>query len=283
MVAAVSLAAGCLGLAPLAKKAALAQGADPLALSVASTMTAAAIAVLPLLRPSRLPVVRATPASVWRGVFLVGAIGSGVVVLLGVVAMTETTATNRSVFQSMYPVATALCARLMLGESLRPGSYGLIALMSTGLVLMNSGPQGLVTGRAFWLLSATLPLIGIADVLAKRALEDADPRMLATGRLVFGALVLLGIAPWLEAREWRSLTGPWLWVGGAGAMMAAGMLGLYSAMARTEVSIAAAFMALAPVVTMAAEWLLLGTRFDPMQIGGLLIVAGGAVLLARRA
>lgn len=250
---------------------------------MASTATAAVLALVLALRPVRIRAALDTPAAVWRGVILVGAMGSGLVVVLGVLAMTETTATNRSLFQSMYPVATAVCARLLLGESPGRGAYAVIVAMSGGLALMNTGPEGLVIGPAFWLLASTLPLIGLADTLAKRALEDADPDFVASGRLAFGALVLLGIVPWLDAGAWGTLSDQWHWVLGAGAFMAGGMLGLYRAMERTKVSIAAALVALAPVVTLIAERLVLGTRFTPMQIGGLLVVVGGAVLLARRA
>ena len=51
----------------------------------------------------------------------------------------------------------------------------------------------------------------------------------------------------------------------------------------TVPALAAAFVGLAPVITGAAEWLVLGTRFSALQLTGLALVVGGAVVLARRA
>ncbi|MEJ2603864.1 MAG: EamA family transporter [Gammaproteobacteria bacterium] len=157
LVADVGLAGFCLGFAPLARKAALTAGAQPLPLAVASTGTAAAFAIAILVAGGSGSLRKSLPRRTWWHVLAVGAMGSGAVVLLSVLAMTETTATNRSLFQSMYPVATAIAARLLLGERLRLVAYAIIAVMSAGLFLMNTGPGGIVIGRPFWLLAATLP------------------------------------------------------------------------------------------------------------------------------
>lgn len=209
--------------------------------------------------------------------------GSGAVVLLSTLAMTETTATNRSLFQSMYPVATAIAARFLLAEQLRALAYAVILVMSAGLFLMNTGPGGIVISWPFWALAATLPLIGLADVYAKRTLGDADPRFVAAGRLFFGTAVLLAVLPWTAAGQWLALADVWLWITVAGLAMAGGMLGLYRAMDVAGASLAAAFVGLAPVITATAEWLVLGTGFSALQLIGLALVVGGAVVLAQRA
>ena len=278
----VALAAACLGLAPLAKKAALTAGAAPLPLSVATTAVAAVVALSPLLAAGPGRTLAGHGRGTWRHVFLVGAMGSGAVVLLSVLAMTETTATNRSLFQSMYPVATAVAARFLLAERLSAIAWLIIGVMSAGLFLMNTGPGGIVIGWPFWALAATLPLIGLADVYAKRTLRDADPRFVAAGRLFFGTAVLLAVLPWTAPAQWAALAAVWWWVIGAGVAMAGGVLGLYRAMQTAGASVAAAFVGLAPVLTATAEWLLLGTAFAPLQLAGLALVVGGAAALAFR-
>ncbi len=222
------------------------------------------------------------PPRAWLHVALVGAMGSGAVVLLAVYAMTETTATNRSLFQSMYPVATAIAARLLLGERLRPQAYAIIALMSLGLYLMNTGPRGPSIGLAFWLLAATLPLIGLSDVYAKRTLDDAHPGFVVTGRFLFGMLVLLAGLPFTTRPDWVSAAAQWPWLLAAGAAAAAGVLGLYRTMDRAGASLAASFVALAPVITALGERLLLAQEFSTLQLTGLVTVVGGAVALARQ-
>lgn len=223
----------------------------------------------------------AWPLRAWLNVALVGALGSGAVVLLAVYAMTETTATNRSLFQSMYPVATAIAARLLLGERLRPSAYAIIAFMCVGLFLMNTGPGGPSIGLAFWLLAATLPLIGLADVYAKRTLDDAHPGFVVTGRFLFGMLVLFAGLPFTDRPDWVAAAGQWPWLAAAGAATAAGVLGLYRTMDRAGASLAASFVALAPVITALGERVVLSQAFSGVQLAGIAVVVTGAVLLAR--
>jgi transporter family protein len=280
LIFSILLAAGGLGMAPLAKKAALTAGAAPLPLAFATVLIAAVTALLVLLAERGPRELVAPRPRAWLHVALVGALGSGAVALLAVLAMTGTTATNRGLFQSMYPVATAVAARILLGERLRAVAYAVIATMTLGLLAMNAEGGGLHLGRPFWLLVLTLPLIGLSDVYARRTLKDADPGFVTLGRLVFGAAALGLVVPWVEAAQWRELVGSAAWVLTAGLAMAAGLLGLYRAMNFAGASLGAAFAAMAPVVTVAAEWSLLGTAFTGLQLLGLLIVVGGAVVLA---
>jgi drug/metabolite transporter (DMT)-like permease len=215
-------------------------------------------------------------------VAVVGALGSGIVVLLSIFAMTGTTATNRALFQSMYPVATAVFARILLGEKLGAATYAVIAVMTAGLFLMNSSGGGVVLGPPFFLLAATLPLIGLADVYAKRSLADADPLFVAVGRLVAGSLVIGLVLPFASVPDWVTVLHAWPWVLLAGCAMAGGILGLYRAMDTAGASLAAAFAGLAPVVTAGLEWALLGAVFLPIQLAGIAVVIAGAVILAYR-
>jgi drug/metabolite transporter (DMT)-like permease len=274
------LAAVGLGVAPLAKKGALTAGAAPLPLAFATALVAALTALAVLLADRGVRGLTAPRCRAYLHVFLVGILGSGAVALLAVLAMTGTTATNRGLFQSMYPVATAIAARLFLGERLRRGAYAVIGGMTLGLLAMNAQQGGLHLGRPFWLLVLTLPLIGLSDVYARRTLQDADPGFVTLGRLVSGALGLALILPWVTSAQWAVLLGTGGWVAASGVAMAAGLIGLYRAMDTAGASLAAAFAGLAPVVTATAEWWLLGATFGIVQMLGIALVIGGAVLLA---
>lgn len=282
LAADIGLAVSGLGLAPLGKKAALTAGAGPLTLAIATTLVAALLAAVVLLVRHGTASLGRLGAGTYRHVAVVGVLGSGAVVLLSILAMTDTTATNRSLFQSMYPVATAIAARLLLGERLGRLAWLTVILMSFGLFLMNTGEAGLVIGRSFWLLAATLPLIGLSDVYARRTLRDADPAFVTCGRLIFGTLVLLLVLPLTDSAGWQRLLPLSPWVILAGIAMAAGALGLYRAMQTAGASLAAAFAGLAPVVTVTAEWLVLGASFSKLQLAGLVFVTGGAAVLASR-
>ncbi len=258
----------------------LVAGGSPLPLAIASSAVAAAVALLGLLAGGRRALRPPAPATVLH-LLLIGALGSGAVVLLGILAMTGTTATNRSLFQAMYPVATAVTARLLLREQLATGAWALIGVMAAGLVLMNSDAEGLVINRAFWMLAATLPLIGLSDVYARRTLAAIAPATVAAARLGFGAAFLLLALPFTPAGAWQGLGDQAIAVIGAGLAMAVGVLGLYRIMDRAGASRAAAFAALAPVVTAVAEAGLLGARFSALQLGGLALVVAAGIRLAR--
>jgi drug/metabolite transporter (DMT)-like permease len=272
-----------IGLAPLFKKAALSSGADPLPLAVATAAVGALIASGYVLTRDGATNFTQLDRATWLRLAAVGALGSGAVSLMSILAMTQTTATNRSLFQSMYPVATALAARLLLAERLTIPGYAVMTAMVGGLFLMNTGSGGLEIGRSFWLLAATLPLIGLSDVAAKRSLSAANPRLVAAARLVLGALFLLLVLPWTSRGQWAALAEVAGYVAAAGTCLAGGLIFFYRAMDLTKASVVAAFVSLAPVATATAEWAWLGQSFAEMQLAGLVIVVGGAALLARQA
>lgn len=91
--------------------------------------------------------------------------------LLVVQALTVTTATNRSLFQSAYPAATLLFAHVLPGGRLRIAQYAAVSLLMGGLLLINWDNDdalrfgfGFGFGSGFWLLLATLPLIRLRDI-----------------------------------------------------------------------------------------------------------------------
>jgi probable blue pigment (indigoidine) exporter len=218
-------------------------------------------------------------------VLSVGALGSGLVPLLAVLAMTETSASNRALFQSAYPAATAIAARLLLGERLPATAYAWIAAICSGLALVNVDFQStrLGIGWPFWALFATLPLIGLADVIAKRSLATLSPEVVAAGRAIGGAALLLFTLPLFGSGGLRSLAAALPWVVLAGICMAGFAVGLYQLFDRTRASIAASLIALAPLVTLAAELALLDAALRPVQALGFAIVLAAVLVLARRA
>lgn len=212
---------------------------------------------------------------------IVGLLTAGVVVLLNALALEQTTATNRSLFQALYPFATAIFAWGMLSERLRPLHYLLMAVAALGLFLMNRSSEGLELGRGFWMLTATLPLIGFSDAYAKRRMLQLGPSALTAGRFLFGALFLLATVPLSLGADWSVLGRTWPWLVLAGIASVAGVIGLYRAMQRNTATLAAMFASLSPLVTAALEWTILDTRFFAWQWAGILIVIAAAIVLAR--
>ncbi|MGY6587040.1 MAG: DMT family transporter [Wenzhouxiangella sp.] len=276
-----------LGAAPLVKKLALDAGAGPSTVALSTAIIAACVVFGWLLYRGQVDELRQLSRAEWLAILLVGAMGSGLVPLFGILALTETTASNRALFQSAYPVATALAARWLLGERLSLVAYGWIVLVCTGLVLMNvdlGQDNGIsLTGWPFWLLLATLPLIGLSDVIAKRSLKQATPEVVAAGRALGGLLILLVLLP--RVLPGLSALSPmaWVWTSLSGLSMGLFAIALYQVFQRAFASIAASLIALAPLLTLLAETTFLGLRLEALQWLGFAVVLLAVVGLARRA
>jgi len=273
-----------LAFAPLAMKMALSVGGSTLPVALVTALVAALLVCGWMLARNK---ARRLPRMPWlqrSSLLLVGALSAGLVPLFGIVAMTETSASNRALFQSAYPAATALAARFLLGERLGPLSYLLIALVCTGLVLMNiePGPGLSVLNWPFWLLLTTLPMIGLADVIAKRNLVDQPPEVVAAGRAVGGVLILTLALPWAFPDLGTTLQAAWHWMLLGGVCMGIFAVALYQVFDRTAASLAASLVALAPVLTLAAEATLLGVSLDAWQWAGFTLVLVALLWLSRR-
>nr|WP_136250306.1 DMT family transporter [Ningiella ruwaisensis] len=278
-----------LGITPLAKKMALDEGDAALSIALliafSTTLISGVLVFIWLTAKKQLVDLKRLSKKDWRAVLVVGALGSGLVPLLGIIAMIEASASNRALFQSAYPVATAIAARLILHERLNVLSYLWIGLIFIGLLLVNVQPDaGLASlNWTFWPLLATLPLIGISDVIAKKALSDLQPEIIAFGRALGGVLVLFLLVPWMftsiATTEWQT----WLWVLVAGACMGVFAVALYQVFDRTLATVAASLIALAPLLTLVLEVSLLSLELDLLQWSGFVLVLISVLLLLRKA
>ncbi|MEX2469274.1 MAG: DMT family transporter, partial [Pseudohongiellaceae bacterium] len=267
----------CLGLVPVFEKLAVDSGAGLFTLVIAINV----VTVICLAAPAW----RQRPQGLthgWRSLLLIGAIASGVVVLLNLWALETTTASHRSVFQAMYPATTAVFAFWLLGERLPLRGYLVIAVMVVGIIIMSG--QGLRLEFVFGdlLLMLTLPMMGLCDAWARRSLTSLSAEWVAFGRFFFGTFTLLGLClisgnplgwPPQEA---------WLWILLSGISIGLGIILLYRGMALKGASVAAALIGLSPVITLVLEWLFLAGRFTPVELLGMLIVTVGGILLGRR-
>ena len=274
-----------LGAAPLAQKMALAGGGSSLLVAFSSALMTAGVVLAWLAARGRLHSLSVLSGRQLLPLLLIGALGSGLVSLFGILAMTETSASNRALFQSAYPAATALAARLLLGERLSVRVYFWISLICLGLLMMNLESNGAMslTGWPFWLLLATLPLIGLADVIAKRSLDQQSPEVVAAGRAV-GGVAVLGLAlPWMLPEAVAGLVAVWPWLLLSGLCMAAFTLALYQVFDRTFAAVAASLIALAPLLTLVGEIAMLGLTLAAYQWIGFVLVLIAVVGLSRRA
>lgn len=267
------------GLSPFFQKLAIERdvAASSVALATAGFAAVAGLAIM-LTRDRHLIACLFAPRA--RGpLILLGVLATGVVTLLVSQALTSTTATNRGLFQSATPAATLLFAHLLLGERLSRGQYAAIAAVMAGLLVVNGSGDDVRLGVGFWLLCATLPLIGLSDVLSKRFTRDLSPLVLAVGRTLYGALFLAMVTPFLGL---SSVDGPieWFALIAAGLLQGIGVWSLYRALQGGKASLVAAMVAASPLVTLTVERVVLGLQLAPIQWLGLAVVLAAAVWLA---
>jgi drug/metabolite transporter (DMT)-like permease len=267
----------CLGLVPLLEKLAVNAGSDLFSLVIAINLVTVVCLAGPAWRHRPDPLLLE-----WRSLLFIGAVASGIVVLLNLWALETTSATHRGVFQAMYPAATALFAFFILGERLPVKGYGVIAFMTIGIIIMSS--QGMRWEFVFGdlLLMLTLPLMGICDAWAKRSIGTLSPEWTAFGRFLFGSLtlvalcVLRGTLPGWPAPE------AWLWIVLSGFTISFGIILLYRGMELRGASLAAALVGLSPVLTLLLEWLYLDGYFAAVELLGMAMVLVGGYLLSLR-
>ncbi|MEX0902289.1 MAG: DMT family transporter [Pseudohongiellaceae bacterium] len=272
-------AATCLGLVPVFEKQAVATGSGLFTLVIAiNVVTVACLAA---------PAWRQRPRNLlqdWPAMLLIGAVASGVVVLLNLWALETTTATHRGVFQAMYPAATAVFAFLLLGERLPWKAYALIVLMFVGIITMSVRGMRLELAFGDLLLILTLPMMGLCDAWAKKSLGNLQAEWLAFARFAFGSLALLIIllAAFLingTRLNWPAIEA-WIWILLSGISIGLGIILLYRGMKLKGASLAAALVGLSPVLTLVVEWLFMGGRFTPIELMGMTLVISGGLLLS---
>lgn len=135
-----------------------------------------------------------------------------------------------------------------------------------------------VTRRAWLLLLALGVIWGIPYLFIRIAVTDVDPLVVAGGRTLIGALILLPFALHRRAlraalRKWPAvlaftvfeITGPWLLIGHAEQ--------------RVTSSTAALFIAAVPIVTAALAFATRHERFTVLRGLGLVVGLAGVVLL----
>ena len=268
------------GLAPFLKKIAIEGGVTPWMVSLVSACGAAIVSVLILARFRPKMIGQLFDRRHLVPLLVIGIVATGIVTLLAAIALSTTTATNRSLFLSAYPAATLLFAHLILGERLQPRQYMAIALLLAGLVVMNDSSAGLKFSQGFWLLLVTLPLIGLTDVYSKRLVSDISPLLLATGRNLYGTLFIAAVALFVNLGDQLS-PGQAVALLIAGASQGIAVWTLFRAFERSKASLVSTLVAASPFVTLGLEVTFLDLSLTPVQWLGMVIVIAAAVWLAQ--
>lgn len=241
---------------------------------------------------------------------LFGMFGFTVFMLMG---MSLVTGVVGAIVMSTTPAVTAAAAILLVGEQANWRKIAAIALAVGGLLLLylgggaagdagggsdggsgggsgSGGPlmellQGLGSGA---LVGGALVFAAVCcevayTLLGQRVSRDANPLVVAFLAAALAVPLFVPLAAW----EWSSFDPAAVGAGGWAAVVwyGAGTLALgtwfwYAGIAKTEGSIAAAFMGLMPVSALVLSYLLLGETFQWIHLAGFGIVFLGVLLMS---
>jgi len=116
-------------------------------------------------------------------------------------------------------------------------------------------------------------------IAARAGLRFLSPLLFVTVRLVIAAAVLVAVMASLK-RPWRALAGKWAHCAVAGVLTnSVLLLTAHYAMVQIAAAPIALVQTLNPLLTALLAWPLLGERLRPLQWLGLLLGAGGVVLV----
>ena len=280
---------------------------DAMPVFVGSTLRVAVGAVMlaPLLLRYRGEIARLSRSD-WLLTALIalfGMFGFTVFMLLG---MSLVTGVVGAIVMSTTPAVTAAAAILLLGERANWRKLAAVALAVGGVLLLyvgggagggsgggaggGGGPllqflQGLgssvVVGGL--LVFAAVCCEVAYTLLGQRVSRDANPMVVAFLAAALAVPLFLPLAAW----EWSRFEPAAVGAGGWAAVLwyGAGTLALgtwcwYSGIAKTEGSIAAAFMGLMPVSALLLSYLLLGEAFRWIHLAGFGVVFAGVLLMS---
>jgi drug/metabolite transporter (DMT)-like permease len=219
----------------------------------------------------------------WAKLAALGLVGGSIPFLLFFYALTQTTAVNAGFIHKTMFVWTTLLAVVFLKE--KPGKTFLAAagLLLAGNLLLSLTISSFVF--ADFLVLAAVLLWSVENVYAKRVLKDLNARVVAFGRMFFGALFMLAFlaatgglakaaALSFDQIGWILLTMPLLF--GYVAFW-------YSGLKMIDVSRATAVLMLGQPVTVLLSAVFLGKAVSLVEIAASALITFGVVLAVKNA
>ncbi len=215
------------------------------------------------------------------GLLALGIIGGGVSFALFFTGLSIVSSPGAAIIQKTLFVWVAFLAVPLLGERLGWAQVAAVALLLAGTLTL--GDPGSVTagpGEAL-ILVATL-LWAVEVILARRLLGGMGSLPAATGRMVIGGLVLIGIVGLrgdlgsVVAYSSRQ----WLIVGVTALLLAGYVTTWYAALKRAPATVVTSVLVIGAIVTSALQAVARGGLPRPAELGGLGLVVLGVVVLA---
>lgn len=245
-------------------------------------VAAAVLATVALGGPTGARLTRPATARQWVGLAAVGVVGGSVPFLLFFEGLSRATSVHAAFLHKTLVLWVALLAVAVLGERLSGWHWVAIGLLLVGQAGLAGGVSTLLGSGEAMVLAATL-LWSVEVVVAKRLLGELSSWTLGVARMGLGSALLVA---WLvvrgQAGQLVTMTAAqWGWVLLTGALLAGYVGTWFAALARAQAVDVTAVLVVGALVTAGLGAAVDGVALLP-QLGWLLLVAGGALLVGWR-
>jgi drug/metabolite transporter (DMT)-like permease len=283
-------AAGISGLAVFLNGYGVRAASDATVYTVAKNLVAALVLLVavPMLAARRPPSTtggnRPSPVAV-VGLLAVAVVGGSLPFVLFFEGLAAASSTHAAFIHKTLVVWVAVLALPLLRERLHWPHLAAIALLLTGLVLLDGGLGGFRVGAGELLILAATLLWAVETVLAKRLLRTVHSGNLALVRMGGGVLLLVGwlaVTGRLDALAGLGVSG-WGWAALTGAVLAAYVVTWFTALALAPAVDVTAMLVPGAVVTGLLSAVVDGTWVEPAPAAGMLLLVAGAAAVAATA
>jgi len=216
-----------------------------------------------------------------KNLIIIGFLSSGLTVFLSIQALSFTTATNKGMMQGMYTALTLIFAYFLLHERLPKLFYPTFISMVAGLVMLTSKGLLQLPNKGDWILFSTVPLIGFCNVYARKTMKRLNSLTVSFGRYIFGSLFILLMLFFFGLNEITTIRNGFLWVALSGGLGGLRLMSFYKGIKLEGPTLAATMLTISPVITAISSFLFLGETFNFLQIIGIILVLGGALLITQ--
>jgi drug/metabolite transporter (DMT)-like permease len=218
----------------------------------------------------------------WGGLTAVAIIGGSAPFVLFFEGLARASSTHAAFIHKTLVVWVVLLAVPLLGEKLRPAHAAAVALLATGLIVLDGGLGGFAVGPGELLILAATLLWTVEVIVAKRLLRGLLPMTVALARMGGGVVLLLAwvtVTGRLDALVRLGTVG-WLWSAMTGGILAAYVVTWFTALARAQAVDVTAVLVAGAVLTGALNAAFRGSVPDPADLAGMVLLLAGAAAVA---
>ncbi|MFH1172953.1 MAG: DUF6390 family protein, partial [bacterium] len=215
----------------------------------------------------------------WQTLVLIGLVGGSIPFLLFFKGLSLTSAVSASFIHKTLFIWVAILAWPLLKEKIAKLQFLALGVLLAGVFIFD-GFKNFHWGQAEMMILAATLFWAVENVIAKIALKNIEPMVIAWGRMFFGSLILIGFlaltgqAGGLLALNINQLG----WLALVSILLTGYVVTWYSALNELPITTVASFLVLAAPITAFLDSALVSHRLATNKIWGALVICLGVLL-----